>query len=624
MHKNHKIWLLPVVFSVMFLFAACSDNQIDSNETEAEISAVSETKVTASVERKIRLGSSNYAVQTTYEFTPVRISNAEWADDMMARYQNAKKTIEFAVYQFSKDGYPKTLKEFVKNEAEEYEAYEISTDVKLNGENAAYYRSENEHDGEKLDGITFVLDIGEEYLEVDFWFISSKSEKEAWKIMKSLEKLENQKIMLENYQLQIPADFYLVSNTEEDDVLNYENGGDSLYLSIRHDTTEEPLSDYIAQQGGSDVTSEEINDISVMSYRSEEVLNGSYHNVLNYIIPDTSSEFDVLSFHLNGITAEKEAKQILQTLIKKENAVRMEAKYQEMMEFLNIVEPTETETLSDAEKYIDKKIIRLGSSPYAVWLSAEYAPARVSNAEWADNMTAHYQNTKKSIEFSVYQFSKEDREKTVKEFIQKEVKEYTASETKTDLKFNGIDAGYYCISEENNETINKNITFVLDTEEEYLKICFLFAFSQSEREEFEQEIWDIMDSLEDIQTQLITLGNFQIELPVDFNLVSNEEGIKAYQNGSNSLSMHIKQGATEEVLSDYVSQQGGSDITDEVINDIPIMSYWTMEIVDGAYHSVWNCVFKDTHSEITTLSFCLKGITAEAEAQDILQTLSRT
>ncbi|MEE5993842.1 MAG: hypothetical protein V3G42_11450 [Oscillospiraceae bacterium] len=287
---------------------------MEEQTEESEVSVPSGTSDSSESEnKKIRLGKSPYAVTASRAFSTVRVSNSDWADDMTAHYYNLTTLLDFSVYQFSKEGYADTLKEFIEEEAEEYDAYEVSADADLNGTDAAYYYSVEEG----KDGITFAVDIGEEYLEVYFRFADSSSKEEAWKIMQSFEKVENVTIPLGNYQIQIPEDFTL-SSDEEDEITVYQSGNDSLSIYIRYDETSgETLSDFLNETGGSDIEPEaEVNGIPVAFYRSVEALDNAYHSVWNCVIPnrENSDGFITLSFRLDGITAEEEAQIILNTL----------------------------------------------------------------------------------------------------------------------------------------------------------------------------------------------------------------------------------------------------------------------------------------------------------------------
>lgn len=300
---------------VVLTLSACSSEQTSSSQDSASAQTDASSDISIPTEKNVRLGSSSYTVMVSGDFIPLRISNDEWEDDMKMHYTNSRKTVDFAIYQFSKEGYADTLNKFIQEEAKDYNAFEVKTDLKLNEMQAAYYRSTEEYNGEMLDGMTFALDAGEEYLEVDFRFTSNHAEDEAWKIINTLQPLTSESLAVAAYQIQLPSDFYLFSADEETHTTVYRNGSSSLCLYIRQEeAADTSLSDFLYEKGGSDVeTDTEINGIPVATYRSVEISDGTYCSFINYVLPDTD-RFVTLSFCINGISAEAEIQTIIDTL----------------------------------------------------------------------------------------------------------------------------------------------------------------------------------------------------------------------------------------------------------------------------------------------------------------------
>lgn len=329
MRKNknfNKLAMLAVVFALVLSISGCASDggsggaaaasgQILPHWEKDDQQANDTDRIT------MRLGSSLYAIQADRQLSPIRVSNEEWEDDMMARYRNESTLLDFAVYQFSKEGYANTLDAFTLEEAEEYGATEVVTGFELNGIPAAYYRSVEEYWDDYYDGITFVLDAGKEYLELDFRFMTDHSEEEAWEITRSLKKVDVAPLSLGQYSITVPMDFVRVSE-ENADTVALESGSSSLFLYIRSSSASgKTLAEFALESGGSDVeTDEEINGIPVACYRSVEPLDGAYRSVWTCVIPaespDAPGSFIILSFRLDGISAEAEAMNILESLAK--------------------------------------------------------------------------------------------------------------------------------------------------------------------------------------------------------------------------------------------------------------------------------------------------------------------
>ena len=105
---------------------------------------------------------------------------------MVAYLHSPDTQLDFDVYQFSKDGYPEVLADYTEQEAGEYNAAEIVTDGNINGIDAAWYRAEETYDGQEYETLTYVLDGGDEYVEIVFWLDGESAQAEADQIMNSL------------------------------------------------------------------------------------------------------------------------------------------------------------------------------------------------------------------------------------------------------------------------------------------------------------------------------------------------------------------------------------------------------------------------------------------------------
>ena len=314
--RNFFCWVLTVLITL----PACADAVSESPPPPAETDALPVTQWIAENDgtKALRLGSSLYSVRIAREFSNLPISNEDWEDDMIACYHNETTLLDFAVYQFSKEGYPEALEEFIQEEAEEYEASEIVTGESVNGIPVGYYRSMDEYGGVFRDGLTYVFENGDEYIEIDFWFIGYQAENEALEIINTLTLIESESLPLGAYKIEIPQDFTLVSD-ESANPLVYASSSDSLRLYVsRFPAAELSLTDFVrsevVRKGGSDMeTDAEINGVSVASYRAIEALDGAFHSTLTYVLYDGDG-FTSLTFRLDAITAEAETEAILDTL----------------------------------------------------------------------------------------------------------------------------------------------------------------------------------------------------------------------------------------------------------------------------------------------------------------------
>ena len=144
--------------------------------------AVAETTGT----KTLQLGTSAYTIEIPESFVEGEVTEEDMTDDMVAYMQSPETELDFDIYQFNKEGYPETIAEFVAEEADEYEAVEVVTDGEINGIAAAWYRAVENFDGQEYNTLTYVLEDGDDYVEIAFWLDGDTAEEEAKAIMDTL------------------------------------------------------------------------------------------------------------------------------------------------------------------------------------------------------------------------------------------------------------------------------------------------------------------------------------------------------------------------------------------------------------------------------------------------------
>ena len=136
--------------------------------------------------RVLQLGSSVYTIEIPDSFEEGERTDEDMKDDMVAYLHSPDTLLDFDIYQFSKEGYPEALADFTEQEAGEYNASEIVTDGNINGIDAAWYRATENYDGQDYETVTYILDSGDEYVEIVFWMDGDSAQEEADQIMNSL------------------------------------------------------------------------------------------------------------------------------------------------------------------------------------------------------------------------------------------------------------------------------------------------------------------------------------------------------------------------------------------------------------------------------------------------------
>lgn len=304
----------------------------DAPETDAaatESGDAAATEAAAVETRLLRLGSSLFAVTVPKSFVPGEVTEEDLADDQIAYYHSEETLMDFDVYQFSKEGYPDTLAEFVAEEAAEYHATEVVTDAELNGIAIGYYRSVEESEGVSYNVITYAFENNGEYVEMAFWLDGETAEEEANAIIHTLTLLGTRTISLGTsaFSLTIPADFtegeLSAGDIADDQIAYYHSEATPMDFDVYQFSKEgypDTLAEFVAAEAadydGTDIiTDADINGITVASYRSVEASDGVPYNVITYAFEDNGEYLEV-AFWLDGLTAEAEADAIISTLSK--------------------------------------------------------------------------------------------------------------------------------------------------------------------------------------------------------------------------------------------------------------------------------------------------------------------
>ena len=136
--------------------------------------------------KKYRLGTSVYAIQIPESYIEGERTDEDVNDDMVSYMHSPDTLLDFDVYQFSKDGYPDALAGFLEQEATQFEATEIVTDGSINGIDVGWYRAVETYDGQEYATLTYVLEGGDDYVEIAFWLDGETAEEEAQAIINTL------------------------------------------------------------------------------------------------------------------------------------------------------------------------------------------------------------------------------------------------------------------------------------------------------------------------------------------------------------------------------------------------------------------------------------------------------
>jgi hypothetical protein len=164
------------------------DVTVVETQTEDVLAGKEEAPETDGMATKtLRLGTSAFMITVPAGFTEGEMTQEDIADDQVAYYYSTDTPLDFDVYQFNKDGYPNALADYAAEEVNGYnEVSQLVTDGEINGIPAAWYRTVEVYQDAEFNTLTYILDGGDEYVEIVFWLDGENADAEADAIIRSL------------------------------------------------------------------------------------------------------------------------------------------------------------------------------------------------------------------------------------------------------------------------------------------------------------------------------------------------------------------------------------------------------------------------------------------------------
>ena len=150
-----------------------------NDEAGAEIWTIMDT-IDYMTLKTIQLGDTAFTLLVPGDYMEGEISDEDIADDQVAYWYSDESLLDFDVYVFSKEGEADTLAAYTEQEAATYPAVsELVTDAEINMVPVAWYQAGDECDEGEYNTITYVIDGGDQYLEVVFWLDGPTAKAEA-------------------------------------------------------------------------------------------------------------------------------------------------------------------------------------------------------------------------------------------------------------------------------------------------------------------------------------------------------------------------------------------------------------------------------------------------------------
>ena len=168
---------------VLCCFAACGGNT--NTDTTTEAASEEATSAEAAEGTVIELGNSGLKIAPEKKYVKGELTEEDTDENQVAYYASEETLVDFDVYEWAKaDG--EALESAVNAEAAEYEATAEMTE--LNGIAAAFYTATEESDGAEYKTATYMIDNGDEFVEIVFWLDGETAEAEVAAILATLTK----------------------------------------------------------------------------------------------------------------------------------------------------------------------------------------------------------------------------------------------------------------------------------------------------------------------------------------------------------------------------------------------------------------------------------------------------
>lgn len=135
----------------------------------------------------VELGASDYTLTLPEGFRKGALKEADLNVGRVGYWYDVEGTLEIDVYQYPKADLEGTLADYLAEMAEgQEEAVNYDAEATVNDIPAAWCQIKGEVDDSEFNALTYILDSGEDYIEVSFWIKSAAGEETADSIIHTL------------------------------------------------------------------------------------------------------------------------------------------------------------------------------------------------------------------------------------------------------------------------------------------------------------------------------------------------------------------------------------------------------------------------------------------------------
>ena len=389
----------------------------------------------------LRLGDSGYVVTIPASFQAGGMTEDDIEDDQVGYYYSGETPLDFDVYQFDKEPEDITLAAYAEEEAAEYQGVtDVITDAEINGIELAWYHAIEDYEGESYETVTFIMEYGDQFVELVFWLDGDQALAEMETIVETL-RLEGGEDVKEAY---VEEEFA----GEEEDIP--EDGDEEEYL-------EAPMGTGLSLDGM--VTEDAPQEIEEAEETDDEV--------------------------------DDQLKEILADIVR--DIVEADGGESSPEEYVDAAMESITDEMRDQIENVmaDEINLQLGPSPYSITIPVDYKAGELSEEDVADDMVAYYEGQDDEPDIDVYYFAKEDVDPDLTAYAMDEAAEYEGvTEVVGNDMINDIPVAWYRAVEEYEGEVYVTRTYILDAGDSYVELVFWMK-----GEEDIDRVTEIMDTL---------------------------------------------------------------------------------------------------------------------------------
>lgn len=466
---------------------------MDGDQAEAEVKAIVDSLEFVPL-NAIRLGTSPFSVLVMSNFVEGEMTDEDIADDQVAYWRSDETRLDFDVYQFSKEGYPENLADYVAEEAAGYDMVsELVTDAVINDIPLAWYRTMEEYEGDEYETVTCVMDSGDEYVELVFWLDGYSAAAEADAIIKSLWRDEDVEAGAQAGDAESAGDTAdaedMAEPADEDEGLTDEDFEVLLaLLGVEHEALEDMTEEEIeALQGKLEALLAELEAFTDEADTEGEALtdeDSAEAEGFEDERPEANAEDSEA-----GEEAEVEELASDEAPADEEDEIEPEG---DAYEDVTADEESEIEPEGDAYEDVtaDEEAeeaedegeaetdgtyaLQLGTSAFYMNVPEGFVPGEMTEEDIADDQVGYYYSSSTLLDFDVYQFKREgDYPDQLEEYVEWEAIGYEGvSELVTNGEINGVPAGWYRTVEQYEEAEYNTVTYVLEDGDDFVEVVF--------------------------------------------------------------------------------------------------------------------------------------------------------